>query len=77
MRSGQAGDRRYGSKKTLEKILPVWKHIQNDSSAIFLAVVPRRPLRSLKAAFKNPVAKVASHGEYASQYAALNYMLEF
>src|SRR5699024_147132 len=61
MGSSEARDPLYLSKKIIEYIAPVAKHIQNNTSAVLFAIVPRRTLCRNGVSFKYPVSKVRFH----------------
>src|SRR6202011_5914147 len=45
------------AKQIVEHIPPMADHIENDAAAVFAAIIPRRPLRLLPAAFEHPVTE--------------------
>ena len=72
----QARNRLYLTEEVGEHILPVAKHVNNDATALLLAVIPGGALRRLPIAFENPVTKFPTHTEYTSKESALNHALQ-
>ena len=72
----QARNRLYLTEEVGERILPVAKHVNNDATALFLAVIPGGALRRLPITFENPVTKFPTHTEYTSKESALNHALQ-
>ncbi len=64
-----AADRRNPPKEIVEHIAPVRQHVEDDTAAIGLAVVPGRALRGLQVAFEHPVAELAAHRQNAAEKA--------
>src|SRR6202043_271059 len=59
------------AKEIVEHVAPVADHIQNDAAAVLFAIIPRRPLRFLPAAFEHPVAELAAHREHTAEEAGI------
>ena len=51
------------AEQIVEHIAPVAQHVDDDAAAVFLAIVPGRPLGRDRIAFEHPVAELAAHGE--------------
>src|SRR5690606_5075400 len=68
----QAQDRLDFAEQVLDYVMPVWEHVDDDAAAVFLPVVPRRPLRRLPVAFEHPVAEVDAHRKDPSEETAFD-----
>src|SRR6478735_11451898 len=52
----EAGDAFDLAEEIVEHVTPVADHVENDAAAVLAAVIPRRPLRLLPAAFDHLVS---------------------
>src|SRR5690349_6604685 len=73
----QARNGLHVSEEIVENIAPVAQHVQNDSAAVFFAIVPGRALRRNHVAFVHPVAKLSSNREYSAKKAEVAQGLQF
>ena len=64
------------AEKIVQHIAPVAEHVDDDAAAIFLAVVPGRPLRGNRVALEHPVAELAAHREDLAEEAQIAQRLE-
>src|SRR5712671_7373889 len=60
----EAGNALDFPEQVVEHVAPVAQHVEDDSSAVLLAVVPGGPLRGLVIALEYPVAELAPDREY-------------
>src|SRR5258706_8315731 len=60
----EAGNALDFPEQVVEHVAPVAQHVEDDSSAFLLAVVPGGPLRGLVIALEYPVAELAPDREY-------------
>ena len=51
------------------------QHVEDDAAVVFLAVVPRRPLRRLPVAFEHPVPELAAHRQDAAEESGVDQHL--
>src|SRR5206468_3034289 len=65
------------AKEIVEHVAPVADHVEDDAAAILAAVIPRRPLRLLPAAFEHPIAEFSAHREHAAEEAGIAQECEF
>src|SRR6266853_559341 len=54
----------YFPEQVVEYVAPVAQHVEDDSSAVLLAVIPGGPLRGLLIPLEHPVAELAPDREY-------------
>src|SRR5206468_12055220 len=64
MPRAEAGNALDFPEQVVEHVAPVAQHVEDDSSAVLLAVVPGGPLRGLVIALEHPVAELAPDREY-------------
>ena len=57
------------AEQVVDHVAPVAEHVDHDPAAVFLAVVPARPLAGLIEAVENPVAELAADRENAAEEA--------
>ena len=69
---GAAGTRQrlHRAEEVVEHVAPVAEHVDDDAAAVFLAVVPGRPLRGHRVALEHPVAELAAHRQDVAEEAA-------
>src|SRR5260221_1554074 len=63
-------------EQAVEHVAAVAQHIENDSSAVLLAVVPGGPLRGLVIALEHPVAELAPDREYFPEETGVTQRLD-
>ena len=67
VRCPDAGDRLHFAERVIQHIAPVTQHIKNDPATFGELVVPRWPLDWLQVSFEDPVAKLATDRQHASE----------
>src|SRR5690606_16584417 len=77
MRGAKTGNCLYFSENIVQNISPMAKHVNNNTSVIFLAVVPGRPLGRNRIPFKNPVTKFPSYRKYLPKKSAFDQTFDF
>src|SRR5216684_8532326 len=60
----EAGNALHFPEQVVEYVAPVAQHVEDDSSAVLLAVIPGGPLRGLLIPLEHPVAELAPDREY-------------
>ena len=73
----QAGDGLDGSEEVVQDIAPVAEHVNDNASAVFLAVVPTGALASDCIAFEHPIAELATDRQNLAEEAGLLQRLQF
>src|ERR1017187_5436838 len=63
--------RLHRAEDVIQDIAPVAQHVDDDAAAVFLAIVPRRPLAGDGIAFEHPVAELATDGLDVAEKAEL------
>src|SRR5882672_10683448 len=63
-------------EQVVEHVAPVAQHVEDDSSAVLLAVVPGGPLRGLLIALEHPVAELAPDREYFPEESGVTQRLD-
>ena len=62
----------HAAEQVVEHVAPVAQHVDDDAAVVFLAVIPRRPLRLLPVALEYPVAELAAHRQDAAEESAVD-----
>src|SRR2546426_4334413 len=76
VRRAEAAHRLHLAEEVVEHVAPVAQHVQDNSAAVLLAVIPRRTLRWNAVAFEYPVAELAADREDLSEEALLAQFLQ-
>src|SRR5262249_5927331 len=63
MRCAKARDCFDAAEQVIENVAPVAQHVDNDSAAVLLTVVPGRPLPWNYVALEHPIAELAANRE--------------
>src|SRR5699024_12326131 len=66
----------YFTKNVIKHVSPVTKHIQNETTTVFLAVIPGRTLGRHRISFKNPIAKIGLNRKNTSKKTLLFKLLQ-
>src|SRR6476469_3312813 len=70
MRRAEAAHRLHLAEQIVEHVTPVAQHIEDDTAAFRLLVIPARALRGLApVTFKYPIAEFAAHAQHAAEKA--------
>src|SRR3954447_21855465 len=72
MRRTQARHRLNLAEKVIEHITPMAQHVDDDAAAIFLAIVPRRPLTRYGVPFEHPVPEFTTNGKHPAEEAEIS-----
>ena len=76
MCGSEAGNALYLTKEVVDDVAPVAQHIDDHTTAIFLAVVPRWALCRDCVALEDPVAELTANGEDVAEEIVFNEALE-
>src|SRR4051812_36988526 len=71
MGGSKAAHRLHLTEQVVQDVAPVTEHVENDSAAIGLAVVPARALRGLPVSLEHPIAELAPNREDTAEEAGV------
>src|SRR6266705_5057137 len=76
MPRAEAGNALHFPEQVVEHVAPVAQHVEDDSAAVLLAVIPGGPLRGLLIALEYPVAELAPDREDPAEETGVTQRLD-